>query len=244
MMKEHGILFKPEMVRATLENQKTQTRRVPSPQNTFFNDGPWPKEAKAAYDPQYKPSHIVWDSAFLGIDRDGTPTIDVLFCINGAYKSHLLTPRVRKGDVLWGRETWAPGRGYDADKTSTNTALHTHVSPRDLPKGVRVWYQATGDCVPPTKRHRDQLVGAGKWRPSIHMPRWASRLILDIHHVRFERLQDISVEDALAEGITHRTMNCPRMEFAQLWNSINSDRNWGWELNRPVLVYEFTRRAS
>ncbi|AXF75172.1 hypothetical protein AV903_02100 [Erwinia tracheiphila] len=75
------------------------------------------------------------------------------------------------------------------------------------------------------------------WTPSIHIPRWASRITLEITGVRVERLQDISASDALTEGVTHRTMNCPRHEYFQIWNSIYGDM--AHEANPWVWVIEF-----
>ncbi|WP_048764961.1 hypothetical protein [Acinetobacter sp. 243_ASPC] len=76
-----------------------------------------------------------------------------------------------------------------------------------------------------------------KWKPSIHMPRWASRILLEITNIRVERLNDISVEDALAEGIAHKTMNCPRHEYFQLWNDVYGEM--AHESNPWVWVIQF-----
>ncbi len=84
------------------------------------------------------------------------------------------------------------------------------------------------------------------WKPSIHMPRWASRILLEITAVRVERLQDISEEDALAEGVTFKNPVKPghasrmgREAFAELWESINGPDSW--EENPWVWVIEFKR---
>lgn len=78
-----------------------------------------------------------------------------------------------------------------------------------------------------------------KWTPSIFMPRKASRINLLIKSISVERLQDISIEDALKEGINHRSMNYPPSEFAWLWKSINGEGSW--EQNPWVWVIEFER---
>ena len=89
------------------------------------------------------------------------------------------SPYGRVGDRLWVRETW--GEFIDTDIIDGQT----HELGRDT------LYRADGEnhqrCTP--------------WRPSIHMPRWASRLTLEVTDVRVERLQDISEEDAIAEGV-------------------------------------------
>lgn len=86
------------------------------------------------------------------------------------------------------------------------------------------------------------------WKPSIHMPRWASRITLEVTGVRIERLQDISEADARAEGIeqSERTGgwlpgNCaaPEWAFRELWESINGAGSWN--ANPWVWVVEFRR---
>ncbi len=97
--------------------------------------------------------------------------------------------------------------------------------------------------------------GAWSWRPSIHMPRWASRITLEITGVRVERLKDISEYDSLAEGIYQQQnpicygpptgKNCnqyhltPREAYKALWESINSAESWA--ANPWVWVISFRR---
>ena len=87
-----------------------------------------------------------------------------------------------------------------------------------------------------------------RWRPSIHMPRWASRITLEVTAIRIERLQDISDQDCWAEGIepmpdTHgwlaRAAEYPREAFADLWVETSGDGSW--EVNPWVWVIEFRR---
>jgi hypothetical protein len=108
-----------------------------------------------------------------------------------------------------------------------------------------------------------------KWRPSIHMPRWACRLVLEVVSVRVERLHEISEADAKAEGVKMHvdTEGCPpgkgrpmfpvlspygskdrmtvdhiyRWEYASLWDDINKARGLGWATNPRVWVVEFKR---
>lgn len=85
------------------------------------------------------------------------------------------------------------------------------------------------------------------WRPSIHMPRWASRITLEITSVRVERLQDISTEDCIAEGVSttlrgHDAEVDMREQFRKLWNSTIIGREierYGWNANPWVWVVEF-----
>lgn len=85
-----------------------------------------------------------------------------------------------------------------------------------------------------------------RWKPSIHMPRWASRLTLEVVSVRVERVQDISYDDCEKEGITREQVeaegNCPVAAYAELWESINSKREGcAWSDNPWVWVVEFRR---
>lgn len=84
------------------------------------------------------------------------------------------------------------------------------------------------------------------WSPSIHMPRWASRITMEVVSVRVERIQDITDADVIAEGTdtgegAHFTPPSPRMLFALLWDSIYAKRGFGWDANPWVWVIEFRR---
>ena len=83
------------------------------------------------------------------------------------------------------------------------------------------------------------------WKPSTHMPRRASRILLEIASVRVERVQEISEEDIDAEGTWFpgkRPENGdPRLGFEMLWNLINAKRGFGWDVNPWVWVIEFKR---
>ena len=90
------------------------------------------------------------------------------------------------------------------------------------------------------------MISQGRGRPSIHMPRWASRILLEITAVRVERLQDISEEQAEAEGVNFlryvpdadETLTAAQL-FECLWSSINGDESWS--ANPWVWVVEFKR---
>ena len=135
------------------------------------------------------------------------------------------SPYGQPGDHLWVRETWAASRLFDDLKPS-----------EIYPDDTSLWYKAGGDHVLPGDEK-------GKLRSSIFMPRWASRITLEVSSVRVEQVQDISHADALAEGIdpdapynNYGTGSIYRDTFAELWDSINAKRGYGWNVNSWVWV--------
>ncbi|HDV8245017.1 hypothetical protein V1238_09545 [Enterobacter hormaechei] len=125
------------------------------------------------------------------------------------------------GDRIWVRETWA-----EAGAGAPDLKLYR----ADYPEHVPTHYEN----VPPA----DEI----RWTPSIHMPRWASRLTLEITGVRVERLRDLSEDDAKSEGITPPSGRVLpgweyRINFRDLWMSIYGADNW--ETNPWVWVIEF-----
>ena len=152
------------------------------------------------------------------------------WCSQIGKKRYILTPCPygQPGDLSWVRETFCivDDTGYDGDLWVDYRATPKYRS--EAPAG---WDNAPDDP--------DAL----KWKPSIHMPRWASRLTLEITNVRVERLQDISEEDAIAEGIEStrywRDEHPASICYAVLWDSINGlgswERNeWAWSLSFRV----------
>lgn len=146
------------------------------------------------------------------------------------------------GDLLWVRETWATVNAYD------------DLKPSAIPKGnagrwPRIWYRATD-----AHEQEYRQTYFGKWRPSIFMPRWASRITLEVVSVRVEWVQDISESDAEAEGVTPKgyvasrpiTLVGDKLEhtayrdtFHTLWDSINAKRSYPWADNPWVWVPTF-----
>ena len=130
------------------------------------------------------------------------------------------------GDRLWVRETWAELCATD-----------------ELSGEVDLAYKATGW---PDGEFGPDRNGKG-WRPAIFMPRWASRITLEVTGVRVERLQDISYEDAEAEGAPIEggsIVQNRRIGFEHLWDSINAKRGYGWDANPWVWVIKFRRVES
>ena len=145
-------------------------------------------------------------------------------------------PYGHPGDRLWARETWAV---------------------RQLQAGH--WLEYRADAANLRTQHRNaagSVLPSDSWKPSIFMPRWASRLNLEILNVRVERVQGISEADAMAEGCESRLEWRPmpgealwepdyevtaRDDFKQLWDGINAKRGYGWAANPWVWVITFQR---
>jgi hypothetical protein len=110
-------------------------------------------------------------------------------------------------------------------------------------KGLRVVYCATDEIE--EFYNEDQERDSSATRPSIFMPRWASRIALEITGVRVERVQDISDEDILFEGFKMNNQAVFSLgykpAFKRLWDSINSKRGFGWDANPWIWVIEFKR---
>lgn len=142
------------------------------------------------------------------------------------------------GDQLWVRETWGLMAYHDTTdwcRDSVAKLTESHVREQWLVEHAANWNLPSESAY---------------WRPSIHMPRWASRIDLEITRVRVERVQDITEEDAKVEGVTpddyegyehpdNPTLSCAahRYSFRDLWQSIYGT----WDANPWVWVYEFRR---
>lgn len=141
-------------------------------------------------------------------------------------------PYGKPSDRLWVRETWAYcykcARTY-ADEPLVKAGV-IYRQQRDEEEGG-----AWGTCHPINPKTRDEEF---RWRPSIFMPRWASRIDLEVLDVRAERVQDIGISGAIAEGISTGAFTATS-EFEKLWNSINAKRGFGWDMNPWVWVVEF-----
>lgn len=162
---------------------------------------------------------------------------------NVAHVGWVRCPYGAPGDRLWCREAWAVDY------------IHDGAAPSLVTPTVAVTYRASEDALGVALNGR-----RGQWRPSIHMPRWASRLTLEVVAVRVERLQDISEADAIAEGIVEQSgsaigvpvpgyglagcsgkdlMNFAVDAYRSLWESINGEGSW--EKNPWCWVVEFRR---
>lgn len=225
-MKERGILFSAPMVRALLAGRKTQTRRILKPLRT----APLPTTSEAA--PGVPWRGVVHDTGYAALVAEapgfGLATVPLP-----------KSPYGVAGDRLWVRETWSkdaadrvypcPGIWYRADFATDDPANGEHARHCKAEKtGV-----ADGECF--------ACAGRFRWKPAIHMLRRDSRITLEVENVRVEPLQDISEEDAKAEGVEPvlierkvypskhaATVTTPsyRAGFERLWGVINGEDSW------------------
>ncbi|EPB1588683.1 hypothetical protein ACRIKX_004635 [Klebsiella pneumoniae] len=234
-MKERGMIFNGEMVRAILDGRKTQTRRPIKWKQTRFTeigereDGskwPWSEDAEHACD--------FWHP-----------------CPFGAV-----------GDRIWVRETWQAIHDYCDENGHVDERRYARSIPRH--RG-NYWHPVYEEAWGNESREDREF----PWRPSIHMPRWASRILLEITDVRVERLNTISEEDAQREGVHTEVWDQTvvarnyvasdeffqfwsddmphyvemnqlyRSSFRSLWDSIYGEESW--KANGWVWVIEFRR---
>lgn len=218
-MAERPILFQAEMVRAILEGRKTQTRRV-----VKSNDA-----VKSS------------DSAEF-ISKQGL----AYFYKNGQKLSTEKSPYGVIGDELYVKETGKTREKLDSLSPSVIAERAKEVGYKNGPF-CPLFYLADDRW---RKWSDDEQVDFGDWgrtRASIHMPRWASRIKLKITDIRVERLQDISEEDAIAEGIESvsspdgwadymsnvNSWGNPQISYLSLWEKINGYEStlsnpWVW----------------
>lgn len=249
-MKERGMIFNGEMVRAILDGRKTQTRRImkvqPSEDFTPMN---------MALETDYKAR---WYTPGV-IDKDGylQPASKEVFGVSNENEGYSC-PFGAVGDRIWVRETWGvvsheldeDGRIQSWTPDRPATAIHEMPFGNGYYSGHAI-YAADGDFTWGDDDGYED--GRSCWKPSIHMPRAASRILLEITAVRVERLNSISGEDATAEGVPTAgslltdypgTFLTPKGDFAtgkvafqRLWESIYGDESW--QANPWVWVIEF-----
>ena len=167
--------------------------------------------------------------------------------LNGCWHVHkkFKCPYGKIGDVLWVREntrTICYGRGDEFEYGEFCIEYLADDLLVSCPKEHHDWWRHNWHIRPSTTL------------PSIFMPRWASRITLEITAIRVERVQKITRADAVAEGIIHEvcdhghlevcTAGCwpePEHKFRDLWDSINKKRGYGWDVNPWCWCVEFRR---
>jgi len=241
-MKEHGLLYKADMVRAYRNTKpgiwppepidpsepfKGQTRRLVKPQPTY--NKPW-------YELTPKPKKLLRLCNGSVCSRFKTNNAATLTCELLANPG----PYGCEGDRVWIRETWCVGKPLDNKK------------PRELAR-----FNEADSCLAIDYAANSRRCWAeedrGKWRPSIHMPRWACRDTGIIKRVRVERVQDITPGDAAAEGCFPWHSEFPDVEalnqpggnfrnaYHDLWNSIYTKPGETWADNPWEWVYDIMR---
>lgn len=227
-MRKRPILFTGENVNRILADQKWQTRRVLRGFETRGHFSTMGLEG----------------GRFGAFFHDSIPDDPCPIFVPSPFGS--------RGDRLWVKETFAIGKGYDADPAQ-NLARAKISEIKASKEGFRpkIWYRAD---------ESDKRPGRGRWRPSIFMPEWASRVELEIVRVWVERLNAISEADARAEGCSgfdpeprseggtvyywkgRSAAPDPRAHYRHLWESINGSGSW--ESNPWVWCIEFSRREA
>ncbi len=268
-VRERPLLFSAPMVRAILDGTKTQTRRtrnLDTVNGCHLMAGPRRADGSFVEDEQF--GDVVWSFGTRTIPGDP----------QNFYVDHRIgCPFGVPGDRLWVRETvaiesWT--REYGDYPPLPKDRPSRHVSHPDGDIWYWPHYRAT-DPVPDLSCERDRcrVCESGEpgphWRPSIHMPRWACRIVLEITEVRVERLQAISADDAIAEGsevprspdgfpLLRLTGKNPptryvdiagaafpdkvvRAYYASLWDDINGTGSW--DANPWVWALTFKRPA-
>ena len=210
-MKERGMIFNGEMVRAILDGRKTQTRRIMKVQ---------PKPSKS------RPGDFWFSSKKLESMvhvSDLVPGNSPIAGCHLFFQEHCC-PFGKIGDRIWVRETWA-----EAGAGAPDLKLYRANYPSHVPTQY--------ENFPPA----DEI----RWTPSIHMPRWASRILLEITDVRVEKLASVSDEDAGKEG--YPADSSPYggsmdkwLWFRQLWDGIYPEQSfkhnpWVWVIEFKVV---------
>ena len=228
-LRERPILFSGTMIRAILEGRKTQTRRIIKPQ---------PTEAGLKW-VETKDGFSAW------VDKN----------LNYEEGRMRICPHGRIGDRLWVRETISLESVPYLELSSLRNELKNRPYKfcnelEDLDSHYEIAHYKATDPKPALCCENDGCRQCGKngegphWIPSICMPRWASRITLEITNVRFGRLQDISEDDAKSEGVSMSPKpvfadSSFKKGFEHIWNSIYGTGSWG--VNPFVWVIEFRR---
>lgn len=231
-IKERPILFSAPMINALLEGRKTQTRRAmkPQPVKDYSNAG------KTF-------GRHTWNQKII---------------------SEIKLPKYpygKVGDRLWVRETFASESNWNIECEADYPPPFNDGRPikrETHPEYGSYWeqchYRATDS--EPDLSYDDMEDPSCRWKPSIHMPRWASRINLEITDIRVERVQDIKKSDIYAEGVIAKNMPDEfsadsvlsvdgkvylswATAWINLWNSINEKRGFGWEKNPYVWCLTF-----
>jgi hypothetical protein len=228
-MSGRGVIFTDESVRAILDGRKTQTRRVVDMGHVEFIGGRGQENDPSCWG--YGFGDGKWAVLARGLDERFK---------NGCWS--IPCPYGEIGAQLWVKETWRTWeRPVDAVDGIRFRADDAFVRIENTMAAAERWVVAHDN-----NKHRDA------WRPSIFLPRWASRITLRVTEVRVQRVQEISEPDAKAEGVIPYTTNTLRMvdpnaqgpqyrpAYEDLWSEINGAKA-PWSSNRWVWAVTFER---
>jgi hypothetical protein len=227
-MKERPLICQSESVIGILEGRKTQTRRVVKERVSISDHGMGHNPMVLHKGDWYRP--VEW------------------------------SPYGQPGDRLWVRETFVLERDdLEVDEPIIPTDrphFHHTGGENEFDSEYYLFPHYRANDPAPDLMYEDMDEPGCKWQPSIFMPRWASRITLEIVNIRVERVQDISEEDAISEGVNPYDhikkeivsrdneiifSNAYQASYQLLWNSINAKRGYGWESNPWVWVIEFKK---
>ena len=208
------ILLTGEMVRSTLAGSKTKTRRPLKPQPDSVHDG--------------APYWNIWKRGNL---------------------APLKCPFGKVGDRLWVRETFCLEHQVESDQpppfTDGRPIRWEFAGMESDPEGAdSMWlqphYRAT-DPTPELSYYGSEEEPTVRWKSSIHMPRWASRITLEITEIRVERVEEITEEEAISEGFFPDDGVSEVYCFSEAWDSLYAKKGLGWYANPWVWVIGFRR---
>lgn len=235
---EKPLLFKGEMVRAILSNRKTMTRRLVTDILGIGRVTEFQRSNTPGYDWTFRDKRMLW---------------------NDLRHADMLKrcPYGQVGDLLWGRESF----NWSEDDDLVFGENYKHCPERDIYRAKNVVWAADGMRCHPEG-------GKCLWLPSIHMPRFASRILLEIANVRLEPLQEITEDEAVAEGAWFRfcgknlpgwsmldphpteharCLGSARFAFANYINELHGGPKWNlkpsnlWDENPWVWAITFKR---
>lgn len=236
------IIFCTEMVQAVQKGDKSVTRRVMVPQ---------PPEGYNYFHGQFSLNEqAARRGRYISCLKN---KIGKFVFGRGGYLGNFYSqrPRYNVGDIMYVRETWCELWDLDEnDQCVEGTGKYYYRADGENPTPYNSFPDADGynndRCYP-------------RWKPSIHMPKEAARIFLECTGVKVERVQDITEDQAMLEGVFYERAaeigrefwvptyydpdsgGIPNYKgaFQELWNNINSSRGYGWDVNPWVLAYSF-----
>ena len=259
--KDHGLLFKGDMVNSALDSTKTETRRLITANNSLIDGYGGGVHGLKKKDIFAMPGFLSDSFIDSGPSPAGNEGPYLKCPINQFDTIHRVYPRVQVGDRIWVKETFV----------LENTCEYhgDHLLPSDG-RPVKEVPDGEGGCYCLIPHYRatepepnivpydctDDGDDRTRWSSSMFMPRWASRILLEVTAVWPERLQDITYGGARAEGVGRSWDGAaywyknyfggvsgfkrdPVKSYISLWNSINGFEDW--ESNPLVWVYQFKR---